>query len=67
LAISVKDGRYGPYVTDGKTNATLRKDDDPNTVTLERAAELLAAKRERGPAKRTPASRSRTRKAPAKK
>jgi DNA topoisomerase-1 len=50
--VVVKDGRYGPYVTDGETNATLKKTDDPSTVTLERAAELLAEKRERGPAKR---------------
>ncbi|MDR1442151.1 MAG: type I DNA topoisomerase [Bifidobacteriaceae bacterium] len=58
--VVVKDGRYGPYVTDGETNATLRKDDDPETVTLERAAQLLQEKRDRGPAKRP-------RRAPAKK
>jgi DNA topoisomerase-1 len=57
--VVVKDGRYGPYVTDGQTNATLHKADDPAQVTLERAAELLAAKRERGPAKR-PRSAPRT-------
>jgi DNA topoisomerase-1 len=50
--VVVKDGRYGPYVTDGETNATLRKADDPASVTLERAAELLQERRERGPAKR---------------
>lgn len=43
--ILVKDGRYGPYVTDGKTNATIRKDQDPKTVTLAEAIELLAKKR----------------------
>ena len=47
--ILVKDGRFGPYVTDGETNATLRKGDEPTTVTLQRAAELLAEKRARGP------------------
>ena len=45
----VKDGRFGPYVTDGETNATLRKDDEPESITPERGAELLAEKRARGP------------------
>jgi DNA topoisomerase-1 len=48
--IVVKEGRFGPYVTDGTTNATLRKDDDVETVTPQRAAELLAEKRAKGPA-----------------
>ncbi|WP_096290373.1 type I DNA topoisomerase [Mycobacterium ahvazicum] len=61
----VKDGRFGPYVTDGETNASLRKGDDVLSITDERAAELLADRRARGPAKR-PAKKS-TRKAPAKK
>jgi len=61
----IKDGRFGPYVTDGETNASLRKGDDVATITDERAAELLADRRARGPAKR-PAKKS-TRKAPAKK
>ncbi|MDR1188930.1 MAG: type I DNA topoisomerase [Bifidobacteriaceae bacterium] len=51
--VVVKDGRYGPYVTDGETNATLRKDDDTATVTLERAAQLLQDKRDRGPSTRS--------------
>jgi DNA topoisomerase-1 len=50
--VVVKDGRFGPYVTDGVTNATLRKADDPAAVTLERAAELLAEKRAKGPSQR---------------
>jgi len=68
--VVVKDGRFGPYVTDGETNATLRKGDDVETVTLERAAELLAEKRAKGPAKRGGARggarRTTTRKAPSK-
>jgi DNA topoisomerase-1 len=47
--IVVKDGRFGAYVTDGEVNATLRKDDEIESLTLERAAELLADKRARGP------------------
>jgi len=54
----VKSGRFGPYVTDGVTNATLRKDDDVEDLTPERAAELLADKRAKGPApKKTPVRR----------
>ncbi len=59
----VKDGRFGAYVTDGETNATLRKDDEPETITPERGAELLAEKRARGPVTRKRAAK----KAPAKK
>ena len=47
----VKSGRYGPYVTDGTTNASLRKGQEPETITLEQAAEMLAEKRAAGPAK----------------
>jgi DNA topoisomerase-1 len=64
--VLVKEGRFGPYVTDGEVNATLRKDDDPSTITLQRAAELLADKRERGPAKKT-ARKTAKKAAPAKK
>ncbi|WP_030392675.1 MULTISPECIES: type I DNA topoisomerase [Kitasatospora] len=59
--VVVKDGRFGPYVTDGETNATLRKDDEVETITPERGYELLAEKRARGPVKKT------AKKAPAKK
>lgn len=62
----IKDGRFGPYVTDGETNASLRKGDDVMSITDERAAELLADRRARGPVKRT-AKKATTRKAPAKK
>jgi len=50
--IVVKSGRFGEYVTDGEYNATLRKDDTVEDITLARAAELLAERRERGPAKK---------------
>ena len=56
--IVVKSGRFGPYVTDGETNASLRQGDDPEGITLERAIELLADRRARGPAKK-PATRKR--------
>jgi DNA topoisomerase-1 len=49
----IKDGRFGPYVTDGETNASLRKGDDVLSIADERAAELLADRRARGPVKRT--------------
>jgi DNA topoisomerase-1 len=55
--IVVRDGRFGPYVTDGETNATLRKGDDVAAITLERASELLADKRARGPAPKKVAAR----------
>ncbi|CAM4468259.1 DNA topoisomerase 1 [Mycobacterium basiliense] len=61
----VKDGRFGPYVTDGETNASLRKGDDVASITDERASELLADRRARGPVKRT--ARKTARKSPAKK
>jgi DNA topoisomerase I len=64
--VVVKDGRFGPYVTDGTTNATLRKDDEVESITPERAYELLAEKRAKGPAKK-PARRTTTRKATTKK
>jgi DNA topoisomerase-1 len=50
--VLVKAGRFGEYVTDGEFNATLRKDDSVETITLERAAELLAERRAKGPAKK---------------
>jgi DNA topoisomerase I len=56
--IVIKDGRFGPYVTDGETNASLRKGDSVEDLTMERALELMADRRARGPAKK---------KAPAKK
>jgi DNA topoisomerase-1 len=64
-AMVVKDGRFGPYVTDGETNASLRRGDSIEELTDERAAELLADRRARGPAKKAP--RKAAKKAPAKK
>ena len=51
--IVVREGRFGVYVTDGETNATLRVVDDPMTVSIERASDLLAERKARGPAKKT--------------
>jgi DNA topoisomerase-1 len=48
--IVVKEGRFGPYVTDGETNASLRKGDTVEGVTVERASELLQIRRETAPA-----------------
>jgi DNA topoisomerase-1 len=47
--IQLKDGRFGPYVTDGETIASLRRGDSVDSITPERAQELLAERRERGP------------------
>src|SRR6185312_9505775 len=62
----IKDGRFGPYVTDGETNASLRKGDEVASITIQRAAELLADRRAAAPSTRrraAPAKKS----APAKK
>ncbi|MFD1046358.1 topoisomerase C-terminal repeat-containing protein [Kibdelosporangium lantanae] len=64
----VKDGRFGPYVTDGEYNASLRKSDSVDTLTDERAAELLQEKRDKGPApKKAPARKTATKSTAAKK
>jgi DNA topoisomerase I len=47
--IVVKEGRFGPYVTDGETNASLRRGDEPESLDLDRALELLAERRAKGP------------------
>ncbi|NLT31156.1 MAG: DNA topoisomerase I, partial [Propionibacterium sp.] len=65
--VVVKDGRFGPYVTDGETNATLRRDDSIESMTAERAYELLAEKRAKGPAPKRTARKAPAKKAPAKK
>jgi DNA topoisomerase-1 len=51
-ALKVMAGRYGPYVTDGTTNASLPKGTNPEALTLEQANELLAARRDAAPAPR---------------
>lgn len=75
--IKVKDGRFGPYVTDGTTNATIPRAESVEDITFERAVELLQIKRDKGPAaprakkapaKKAPAKKTTTaKKAPAKK
>jgi DNA topoisomerase-1 len=69
--IKVKDGRFGPYVTDGTTNATIPRAESVEDVTFERAVELLQQKRDKGPAapkaKRTTTRSTAAKKAPAKK
>jgi DNA topoisomerase-1 len=56
----IKDGRFGPYVTDGETNASLRKDDDVASITVQRAAELLADRRAAPPVTRRRTTTTRT-------
>ena len=63
----VKDGRFGPYVTDGEYNASLRKGDTVEELTIERAAELLADRRAKGPAKKAKKAKKATKKKAAKK
>ena len=56
--VVVKDGRFGPYVTDGETNAALRTVDDPMTVSIERASDLLSERRARQALEGTPAKKA---------
>jgi DNA topoisomerase-1 len=80
--VQLKEGRFGPYVTDGETNASLRRADDPATISIDRAADLLAERRAKdegdpkkakktaakmAPAKKTAAKKTAAKKAPAKK
>ena len=75
LPMVLRDGRFGPYVTDGTTNASLRQGDEVETITIERAAELLAERRAAGPSsrkrasstKKTAAKKTAAKKTPAKK
>jgi DNA topoisomerase-1 len=63
----VKDGRFGPYVTDGESNASLRKGDTVESLTDARASELLSERRAKSPPKKAPAKKAPARKSPAKK
>lgn len=70
--VVIKDGRFGPYITDGQTNVTVPRSEDPATISAERAFELLADKRAKGPAKKrttrkTTAKKTTTKKATTKK
>jgi DNA topoisomerase I len=65
--VVVKDGRFGPFVSDGEVNATLRKDDSPEEVTLLRALELITEKRAKGPAPKKRAAKKTSKKTAAKK
>jgi DNA topoisomerase I len=66
--VVLREGRFGPYVTDGETNASLRKGDMPESITLQRAVELLAERRAASPApKRRAASARKTTSASARK
>jgi DNA topoisomerase I len=47
--VLVREGRFGPYVTDGESNASLRKGDSVEEITIDRASELLAERRAKGP------------------
>jgi DNA topoisomerase-1 len=60
--ITVRNGRFGPYVTDGEVNASLRTADSPDTIAVERAAELLQARRDRLASGDTPTKKARKRK-----
>lgn len=65
--IKVKDGRFGPYVTDGVTNVTIPRGQTPDDITYEIAVQMLADKRAKGPAPKRTARKTTTKKAPAKK
>ena len=69
--VTVKDGRFGPYVTDGETNVTVPRSETVEDLTAERAYELLADKRAKGPApkrtRKTAAKKTTTKKTSAKK
>jgi DNA topoisomerase-1 len=65
--IKVKDGRFGPYVTDGETNATIPRGETVDEVDFDRAVQLIADKRAKGPAKKPAAKKPAAKKPAAKK
>ncbi|MQA04148.1 MAG: type I DNA topoisomerase [Streptosporangiales bacterium] len=65
--VVIKDGRFGPYITDGETNVTVPRGDDPASITVEQAFNLLAEKRAKGPAPRKRAAKKTAAKKAAKK
>jgi DNA topoisomerase-1 len=66
--VVVREGRFGIYITDGETNASLRGGDSVETISIERASDLLAERRAAGPSVKKPAARkAAAKKAPAKK
>ena len=65
--VVIKDGRFGPYITDGHTNVTVPRSEDPATISAERAFELLADKRAKGPAKKRTTRKTTAKKATTKK
>ncbi|HWT33951.1 MAG TPA: type I DNA topoisomerase [Microbacterium sp.] len=65
--IRIRDGRFGPYVTDGETNVTIPRGEDPMSVEFDRAVQMLADKRAKGPAPKRAAKRATATKTTAKK
>lgn len=65
--VKIKDGRFGPYVTDGVTNATVPRGEVPEEMTFERAIELLQIRRDKGPAQKRGAKKPAAKKPAAKK
>lgn len=62
--VVVREGRFGIYITDGETNASLRGGDSVETISIERASDLLAERRAAGPSVKKPAARKATAKKP---
>ena len=65
--VQLKEGRFGPYVTDGETNASLRRADDPATISIDRAADLLAERRAKDASDPKKVKKAAAKKAPVKK